>query len=222
MAKKDWWTDWNLSYTDNTYGPIFGGHSVQEAFYNTMQKWLPSYIAEINRKLGSEVLREPFEYRHRPDFRTLPKNVSAAILVIVPHTIGTPQVYQGFVRANWRVEVMVYVYGTKDWQETEALTSAYAAAVRTAMVQHRGLEGFAETTIWDGEEYIEGEHSGTRTTGIAHIRFIVTVGSAMSIYGGVPSAEYAPEGAVIDPTTDPATPVYIAEDVNVQLTKEQL
>lgn len=221
MVNREWWTDWNFDYNNDTsYGPFFGAHSVQEAFYNTLQKWLPSYIAEFNRQLGSNVLYEPFEYRHRPDYRTLPKTVGAAILIEVPNTLGLPQVYQSGIRCNWRVEALIYVYGTKDWQETQALTSAYAACLRSCIIQHRGLEGFAETTLWDGEQYSEGEHSGTRTTGIAHLRFSVTVGNVMNMYGGAPSPQYAPEGAITGPSTQPSTPVPIADEVQVTVEKE--
>ena len=222
MPKRDWWTDWNLSYFDDAYGPLYGGHSVQEAFYNTLQKWLPSYIAEINRNLGSRVLVEPFEYRHRPDYRTLPRNATAAILVEVPNTIGVPRIFQSSIRTNWRVEVMVYVYGTKDWQETQALTNAYASAVRAAIIQHRGLEGFAETTIWEGEEYLEGEHSSGRTTGIAHLRFAVTVGNVLNMNGGVPTVEYAPTGSITGPSLDPLPDPPVVEDVNITVNKESL
>jgi len=222
MARRDWWTDWNLSYTDEVFGPLYGGHSVQEAFYKTLQEWLPTYIAEINRNLGSTVLVEPFEYRHRPEFRTLPRNASAAILVSVPNTIGIPRIYQDAIRTNWRVEVMVYVYGTKDWQETQALTSAYAAAVRAAIIQHRGLNGLAQTTIWEGEEYAEGEHSSGRTTGIAHLRFAVTVGNAMNMYGGPPSPEFAPTGMNTGPSTEAPEPLYEIESVNVNVDKENI
>jgi hypothetical protein len=222
MAQRDWWTNWNLSYLGDIYGPLVGGHSVQEAVYRTLEEWLPSYIAEFNRNLGSEVLVKPFEYRHRPDFRTLPRNASAAILISVPSTVGPPEVYQNAIRANWRVEAMVYVYGTKDWQETEALTQAYAACIRACIIQKRGLDGFAETTLWDGEEYLEGEHSSGRTTGIAHVRFIVTVGNSMNMYGGTPSPQFAAAGAVTTPSTDVPSEVPIAEDVNVTITKEPL
>jgi hypothetical protein len=217
MAMRPWWTDWDLSYVDNAYGPLFGGHSVQEAFYRTLETWLPSYIAEVNRQLGGKILDVPFEYRHRPDYRTLPRNAGAAILVEVPHTVGEPHISQNFIRANWRVEVTVYVYGTKDWQETQALTSAYAACVRAAIIQHRGLGGFAETTIWDGEEYLEGEHSATRTTGIAHLNFSVTVGNVMDMMGGVPLPAFAPPGAVTYPTDEPSSPVPTVEEVNVEV-----
>jgi len=106
---------------------------------------------------------------------------------------------------------MVYVYGTKDWQETEALTQAYAACVRACLIQQRGLGGFAETTLWDGEEYLEGEHSSGRTTGIAHVRFIVTVGNAMDMYGGPPA-----------PSTAAPEPLTIVTSANIQVEKEQL
>jgi hypothetical protein len=215
MANSNWWTNWNTDFTNNAYGPLYGGHSVQEAFYNTLQEWLPSYIAEMNRQIGSEVLYEPFEYRHRPDYRTMPRGVSAAILVEVPNTIGVPQVYNNAIRTNWRVVVMVYVYGTKDWQETQALTSAYATAVRAAILQHRGLNGFAQTTNWEGEQYLEGDHTSGRTTGVAHIKFAVTVGNVTNVFGGVPTPEYAAEGAISTPSTEPATPVPVVETTEV-------
>jgi len=223
MARENaWWNNWNFSYLPDVYGPVYGGHSVQEAMYATLEKWLPSYIEETNRQLGQKVLEIPTEYRFRPDYRTLPKSSTAAILIDVTGTSGTPQVYQEFIRANWKARVMVFVYGTKDWQETQALTNAYAACVRAAIIQHRGLEGFAETTMWRGEEYREGEHSGTRTTGVAIIDFEITVGNAMNMYGGVPNPEYAGTGVVTDPSLLPPSPTITSTEVNVTLNKETL
>jgi hypothetical protein len=217
-----WWTDWNLSYLDDAFGPLYGGHSVQEAFYKTLEKNLPAYVEQFNRNLGSEVLMLPYEYRHRPEYRTLPKVAAAAVLVEVPSTTGHPETYQSGIRTNWMVEVIVYVYGTQDWQETQALTQAYAACVRACIIQNRGLGGLAETTIWDGEQYLEGEHSGTRTTGIAHISFTVTVGNAMNMNGGLPLPQFAPTGAVVAPSTQPATQVPRVTNPNVTIIKEQL
>ena len=196
MASKDWWTNWSMTDLDDAFGAVYGGHSVQEAFYTTLQTWFPTYIAEFNRAIGTDALTVPFEYRHRPDYRTLPRNAKAAVLVTVPGTAGQPEIYQSNVRAHFHVDVMVYLYGTTDWQETEALTQAYAACIRTCIVQNRGLGGLAESTIWMGEEYLEGEHSSGRTTGVAHIRFLVTIANAMNIYGGVPSPSTAAPAAL--------------------------
>ena len=216
-----WWTNWDLSYTTDVFGPIYGGNSVQEAVYNTLQKWLSSYVAEFNRQLGGDVLQNVTEYRHRPEYRTLPKNVQCAILVIVPGTANIPTTYQDSIRANWRVEVHTFIYGTKDWQETEALTAAYAACVRACLVQHRDLEGFAETTKWMGEEYYEGEHSATRTTGLAKVNLEVTVGNNVSPYGGSPVPGYQPAGQTTDPTVMPLPNPPIATTVHTTLVKEK-
>jgi hypothetical protein len=117
---------------------------------------------------------------------------------------------------------MVYIYGTKDWQETEALTQAYAACIRTCIIQQRGLGGFAETTTWEGEEYLEGEHSSGRTTGVAHIRFTVNVPNAMNIFGGPPTAEFAPTDAITGPSTDSPTATPTVETVDIQVSREQI
>jgi hypothetical protein len=222
MANREWWADWNLSYLDDVFGPLYGGHSVQEAVYQTLEKWLPTYIAEFNRVLGSEVLVQPFEYRHRPEYRTLPRQASAAVLVSVPTTIGVPETHQESIRVNWQVDAMIFVYGTKDWQETQALTQAYAACVRACIIQNKGLGGLAETTMWDGEQYLEGEHSSGRTTGIAHVRFAVTIGNAMQMYGGIPLPQYAPSGGISGPSTNPPTPQPTATDFNIAVNKEAL
>jgi len=220
--QKAWWTDWDLFAPDDVYGPMLGGHSVQEAVYNTLQTWLSTYIAEFNRKVGSTVLFDPIEYRHRPDYRTLPKNAGAAILVTVPGTFGQPEVYSDSVRAEWKVEIMVFVYGTKDWQETEALTHAYTTVVRAAILQHRDLMGFATGTTWESEQYLEGEHSSTRTTGVGHIVFGVVVGNVINVHDGLPMPDYAATGVNTDPTTRPPSPRVEATSVKTTLAKEPL
>ena len=220
-SNSTWWNKWDLSYESDVYGPIFGGSSVQESVYNTLEKWLPSYTAEINRQLGGEILQEVKEYRHRPEYRTLPKNVQCAILVIVPGTAGIPKTYQDSVRANWNVEVNAFVYGTKDWQETQALTSAYSACIRACLVQHRDLGGFAETSKWMGETYFEGEHSATRTTGLAKINFEVTVGNNVTPYGGIPVAGYQAEGVSTEPSVMPPADAPTSNEANIQISKKE-
>lgn len=219
MADREWWTDWNLSYADDVFGDIYGGHSVQEAVYRTLDTWLLTYIAEFNRKLGSEVLLPPLEYRHRPDYRTMPKGVGAAILVSVPGTASVPEIFQDSIRAEYRIEIMIFVYGTKDWQETEAITQAYATAVRATIVQNKNLMGLATTTRWEGEEYLEGEHSSTRTTGLARLLFTATIGNVMSMNKGLPLPQYAPTGAISSPTTLPPSPKQKISSADVTITK---
>ena len=215
-----WWNTWNVDLGNTAFGPIIGGTSVQEAVYNTLQEWLPSYIAETNRQLGSAVLQNVTEYRHRPEFRTLPKDVQCAILVVVPGTSGTPANYQDSTRANWKVEIDAFIYGTKDWQETQALTSAYAACIRTCIVQHRDLGGFAETSKWMGEAYFEGEHTALRTTGLAKINLEVTVGNNVTPFAGAPVAGHQAAGTPTTPVLTPLPPFPTVVDSNVSVGKE--
>ena len=217
-----WWYDWNLSYTDSAMGPMYGGGSVQEAFYQTLQKWFPTYVAEMNRKIGSDVLTASPEYRLEPNYRTLSKDVVASILVNVPHTVGKPENYTKGVRAQWQVNVMVFVYGSKDWQETQALTYAYATCVRALILQQRGLGGLASTTTWDGDEYLEGEHTSGRTTGIAHITFTVTVENVGEPFGGPPSAQFSPPGSITGPTLQPLPEQPSVATSGITITQESI
>lgn len=216
-----WWTNWAIDLGNTPYGPLIGGTAVQESIYNTLQEWLPSYIAEANRQLGSTILKDVTEYRHRPEFRTLPKDIECAILVTVPGTSGVPKNTQEFTRANWRAEIHSFVYGSKDWQETQALTNAYATVIRTCLVQHRDLNGFAETTKWMGETYFEGEHSALRTTGLAKINLEVTVGNTVTPFAGAPNPAYKAAGTVPDPSLLPLTPQpdSTVVDLTIQRTK---
>ena len=213
-----WWLNWNYQYVnEDVYGPLVGGHTIQEGFYATLQKWLPAYLAEFNRNLGGEVLKLPRAYRLKPDWETLPRGVESQILVISNGTKGAPQRLQGNTRSTWEAQASIFVAGTKDWQETQAISLAYGAAVRACIAQHPGLEGIAETTLWMGERYLEKEHISTRIIGLMTVNFEVTVANTLNVFGGPPKPEYAAEGTVTDPTLDPPAPAPIAETVTAKV-----
>lgn len=224
-SRLDLWKNWNLTYAPEAYGPLMGAQSVQEEVYATIQYWIPAYIAAFNRMVGATALKPIFEYRHKPDYQTNPKTRGAAVLVEVPNTVGIPEVQgaDGIIRSDWRVEVMVYYYGTQDWQDTQATCNAYEAMIRGLLVQNPGLQnGFTSDIKWLGSEYIEHEHTATRTVGVAHIRFNVTLPDTMRKWGGPPNPAYAPEGAITTPTTDPLPGAPTVDQVDVTLQKEPL
>ncbi len=213
-----WWLNWNFKYAnEDVYGPLKGGHTIQEGFYTTLQKWLPAYIHEFNRNLGGNVLTVPRDYRQRPDYRQLPKDPSASILVICDGTTRPPERHQHDTRSIWGVKMSVWMAGTTDWQETQALTFAYGAACRAAISQHPGLEGVAETTLWTGEKYMEKEHVSLRTIGLLVVDFETTVASTVDTYAGPPNPLYTAEGVINQPSILPPDPVPIADTVNVQV-----
>ncbi len=215
----DWWTEWNLNYMPDSFGAVYGGHSVQEAFYNTIELWFPTYIAEMNRQIGSDILKVPLKYRYRPDYKTNPRGIEADVLVNVPGTVGVPERRNDGYRTNWSVDVMIYIYGGQDWQETQALTYAYAACLRAIAIQQGGLGGIATQTLWESEEYLEADHEGTRTTGVAHIKFQVTIGSAVSPYGPPLNPALVPTGTIVGPNTEPPAPAPVVDETIVTVTQ---
>ena len=210
-----WWLNWSYQYVNpDVYGPLIGGHTIQEGFYNTLQKWLPAYLAEFNRNLGGEVLTLPRAYRLKPDWQTLPRNVAAQVLVISNGTTDHPKRHQRQTRSTWEAQASIFIAGTQDWQETQAISLAYGAAVRACIAQHPSLEGIAETTLWTGERYTEKEHVSTRILGLMTINFEVTVANTMDVFGGPPSPEYAATGIETDPTINPPGPVPTVQTAN--------
>ena len=214
-----WWLNWTYQYANtDIFGPLAGGHTVQEGIYATLGKWLPAYLAEFNRNLGGEVLQLPRTYRLKPDWETLPRDMGVAqVLVISNGTTGRPERHQHQTRSTWETKVMVFLAGTKDWQETQAISLAYGAAVRACLAQHPGLEGIAETTLWTGERYTEKEHVSARIIGLMTVDFEVTIGNTLDVFGGPPSPEYTAEGSLSAPSILPYPDAPIVDEVNINV-----
>lgn len=203
-----WWENWNLNYISSQYGNIYGAGSVLEAAYRTLEKWLPSYAAEFNRQIGAEVLQVPIYRTILPEYDTLSADSNQPRLIVtVPHTIGNVGQLGRSYQVAYRLSVEVYLYGTTDFQETQAMTMAYAAMVRTLLVQNQTLGGLARSVIFESEEFYEGEHTVTRTTGITLLHFAVEVDNVQTIDGPpIPGDPYLGEFAQTAPSTGPLSP----------------
>lgn len=203
-----WWENWDLSYFTSQYGRIYGAGSVLEAGYRTLEKWLPSYIAEFNRQIGSAVLQAPIYREILPEYDTLSaESNQPRLIVTVPHTIGNVGQLGRSYQVTWRLSVEVYLYGSTDWQETQAMTMAYAAMVRTLLVQNQDLGGLSRSVIFESEEYYEGEHTATRTTGITLLHFAVVVDNTQEIDGPPTAGDpYLGANAPTAPSTSPLPP----------------
>ena len=220
-ASTRWWENWNLNYTSTQYGQVYGAGSVLEASYRTLEKWLPSYVAEFNRQIGAEILKTPIYRDKLPDHDTLSADSDQPRLIVtVPHTIGNVGQMGRTYQVSWRLSVEVYLYGTTDWQETQAMTMAYAAMVRTLLVQNQDLGGLSRSVIFESEEYYEGEHTATRTTGITLLHFAVDVDNVQTI-DGPPILEdpYLGEFSPTAPSSSPLPPDPKAETSQVTVTK---
>jgi hypothetical protein len=204
----NWWENWDLNYVTSQYGSIYGAGSVLESSYRTLEKWLPSYVAEFNRHIGAEILQTPIYREILPEYDTLSADSNQPRLIVtVPHTIGNVGQMGRSYQVVWRLSVEVYLYGTTDWQETQAMTMAYAAMVRTLLVQNQDLGGISRSVIFESEEYYEGEHTVTRTTGITILHFAVEVDNVQTIDGPPLAGDpYLGEFSPTAPSSSPLPP----------------
>ena len=193
------WEQWNLSYLADVFGPLFGPGSVKQAMVRTLQLWLPSYIHEINRQLGANVLAEPNDYFYQPTERPVVAR-TAQVMVAVPNTVKTERFRSG-TRATFEARATVFFAGTADWNESEFIAQAYCAAVMAAIGQHPSLappgETFAETTVWQGMKLGQEKRSSSMYRVLVVNSFHVALSNVMSPFGGPPAPSVlAPEPPV--------------------------
>ncbi len=215
------WREWNLSYVDDPYGPIYGGHAVQVAAVNTMRMWLPAYIKDFNRQFGGDILTVETESFRPFDDRSWGADTDVQIDVIVPGTTGKPYMTNdGDLISCWKVEINANVYAGSDWQETLSLCYAYGAAVRACIMQHRDLSGFAQTTMWTGEAYFKGKTTGDRYVGMATVSFDVTISNTVNTFAGPPAPQFAAEGTPTEPSLLPLPQFPDVLSTNVDLEQQ--
>ncbi len=222
---RDWWLDWDLSYFPDVYGATYGGHSVQEAMYRTLDAWLPTYINEFNRQTGGgqQILNIPKRYSLEPEYRYLSRARDAQVLVVVKGTVGEPERFgNGQIRSVWEAEASVVLAGTKSWEETQALTYGYGVCVRTAIMQHRSLDGFAQLTQWMSERYLKMDHVAGRTLGMAVVDFEVIVENSMNTNGGPPLPQFAAEGENTGPTLTEQPNFPTVQDHDIKVWNEEV
>lgn len=213
----------------NLYGPIITGGLVERGVRDFLveprgtfnRSWLDAYLGEIERVEGYDPgsIERPKGVVTSAEFEKWPEDQLPVILVISPG-IGPDPIRRGdsAYEATWTVAVAPIVSDQGD-VETRRLALAYAAAVRSAMLQHKSLGGFASNLVWRGEGYNDLPFDDARTLGAGRVIFDVTVADVVREQAG-------PVEPPADPTVDPgpwpdatavdttAHPIPITEAVN--------
>ena len=208
------WRNWSTTPSSDAIGPMIDGWALKQGLVNTLQLWLPTYVAEFNRQVGQSVMEVPYDYIHRPDERIPAKAPASAINTTILGTATTPERHgDGSMLAAYHCKVFAYYYGTSDWNESEALLYAFAALVRQTIVQNPSLGGVANTTKWTGIKFYQDK---TLTSPLlqalfADIDFVIVLSDVGNALGGVPT-----------PTLDPLSPLPTVTDVGVTVEAESL
>lgn len=174
----------------NIFGPMVVDTELGTAIEATLEQWLPTYLAYINRALvaaGINVggdLPAPGAYVHSSDANHFPEETPPAVVIAIPGTLGEPRRYGGTYRAFWDVRIVCYVDGpSRDL--TEALAKYYATAIRGVMVHKPSLGNFADATVWRGTQYgTRVSDRSQRTLGSCEVRFSVDVRDVVQEFAG--------------------------------------
>lgn len=155
------------------FGRIVTTAQVETAVLDTLKRFLPHYLAEVERQTNlAPTAAAPRAYRVWTDRETWPSDQLPAVIVACPGTTDTRRTPRGY-EADWDVRVGVIVR-TSDQASTRRLAGIYAAAARAVLVQRPALGGLATATIWVGDQ-IDTEPDTGQTWGLGTTQVTVTV-----------------------------------------------
>jgi hypothetical protein len=195
--------------TQAEVGPFVTGGDVEEAVIETLKDWLPSYLADGERKHGWEVGSTPeprgWALTGR-DLQKFPSDQLPAIVVMAGGIILTPRkegMGNGVLTATWGVDVGA-IFNAAWGRSSRAHAQLYVRAIQLVLSQ-RPLGDLAATADWRGEVYDEIDFPSSRTYSAAVASFNIEVRDVAWANGGPPPLVEPPE----DPTQplDPWTPV---------------
>ena len=187
--------------TQAEVGPFVTGGDVEKAIIATLKAWLPSYLADGERKHDLTPGDIPTPRGWAVTGRDLQKYTSdqlpcivvmAGGIIVKPLSQGSP----GSTTAVWQVDVGAIFNAA--WGDTSRQhAQLYVRAVALTLLQ-RPLEGLPAAVDFNGEQYDELDFSDTRTYSAAIGAFTVEVEDVLWRSGGPPP--------YVTPPVDPEAP----------------
>lgn len=199
-------------------GPIITGGDVEAAALTMLRKWCSTYLAEAERQTGRPVgsLPRPRAWTTTPDFEHWPEDQLPCVMLISP---GLQEAPLADGAGAYRVRFMLglaAVVSAATAVETADLAKLYCATLRTCLVQHQSLEGFAHGVVWLDEDYDDLPTADTRSLGAGQAIFSIEVDGFARRWNGPPY----PDASVPEPDTGPIPDDAIATDVVVEIQSE--
>lgn len=198
---------------------IFGAISIatdlEQAVLDTLEKWFQTYLIEFELQTG--LIKKNTDATHYP----LPKSwlkadqvdraaadAMPSIVVVSPGLSGRNAPRQegdGSFRVFFSIGIGVFV-GANNRPDTMHLVRVYTAIVRTILLQHQGLGGFADGCQWLDESYDNNfPFTDDQSISAGQVVFEIEVAGIVNRYGGP---------AAVEPTSDmPGSSWPLAETV---------
>lgn len=137
-----------------TPGPIVLPYDVEVAVRDTLKRWVPFYLADIDEREGRErgTTRPPRTWDVASDNNTRwLEETPPALLVACPGTFGDPEPHndEASYGAWWQGSVGIAVGGATV-EGSRLLAGRHAAAITYVLAQQGDMGGLAEKTVWLG------------------------------------------------------------------------
>jgi hypothetical protein len=153
---------------DSVFGPIVEGSDVKAAIEATLRKWMPTYLALIERHAEREPKSMPIPRSYvLTDDPNLNKKVEDQLPAVVVMTPGNGERRpkhdgRGIYSAGFRVVISI-VASARDQPSTTALAERYRKAVELMLLHQGSLGGFAEASVFVGWRTDDMDSSSDRT-----------------------------------------------------------
>jgi hypothetical protein len=134
-------------------GPVVTAADIEQAVLQTLQAWVPFYLAEIDDQhdLDRGTTAPPRSWSVRSTDDRWLEEVPPALVVACPGTIGNPERHGdgASYSAWWQVNVGVAVGGATE-AGARALAGRHAAAVSLVFGQQPAMGGLCDDAVWLG------------------------------------------------------------------------
>ena len=143
------------------FGPLLGPWNVEHAILETLEEWMPSYLAEVERKsnLRPQTLGRPptpESYKGGLDYESVRQEWLPAIIVVA-NPVGEPERTANAYIQEYQVEVGCVVISEEgdDPEGTARRNAGLFAAATQLLVTHGSLGGLSEECVLTGASKVE-------------------------------------------------------------------
>lgn len=199
------------------YGPMVTGAHVEAAAIETMQLWMPGYLAEAERQAGLDArsLATPRAWKTtNEDIDHWPELQLPAVVIVSPGIVERPtKDGAGRYTAVFGLAIGVVV-NARDQAAANLNAKLYGACVVAMLLHHPSLGGFASALDWVDLSYDDVPADYLSVGAYAAAGFEVTVPDVLHAYSG-------PTEPPDDPYEDPGDRPTVAT-TDLTLTAEAL
>jgi hypothetical protein len=169
----------------SVYGRIVTGTDVRAAAQATLEQWLPSYLAEMQRQKSLSL--PPVRHYSTGIDPATPADQLPGVVLVAPGITGTPERRgAGVYDAWWALGVGVVV--AHELRDTACLwAETYTGAIKACLVQQKSLGGFAADLEWVDEEVTQADWNTTYSVWAGALEFTVLVPAVLDSSGGLAS-----------------------------------